>query len=101
MDGTTSISISLVIMFISFLVSVNGVIKSNNAEKKAEGREQGLISGAIAKMQETLNEMKDTNELYQRENREEHRELTKRIQEVEHFVVETKAKKSRISSETT
>ena len=94
-DGNTGLSISVIIAIVGSLVGLFGFIAIRDARKIQEGKAQGVIETTLKSMNETLDAFKKSNDVFQKEHREEHRELNSRLKNVEEDVLIMKNKPTR------
>ena len=83
MDGNTSISLALLIAIIGSLIGVYGFISKRDAKKFAEGEQNGALRETLKTMNATLEHIKSANEEFQRDHKQEHREIDNRLRKVE------------------
>ena len=83
MDGNTTIAISLIFMIVGGFVGLYGVIAKRDAKTFSAGKENGALQETLNTMKNTLKAIEETNQTFQREHREEHKEINNRLTKVE------------------
>lgn len=83
MDGNTSIQIGFLLAFVGSAIGVFGYVSKRDAKKYSEGKEDGALQQLLKSMNATLEKIEKANDQFQREHKEEHKDLNKRLQDVE------------------
>lgn len=99
-DGSTSITIGLLLALAGGVFGLLGFLNNRDAKKYSEGKEAGIIEKSLNTMNDTLIAFKDSNELFQKEHREEHVRVDKRIRVIEDDLLVIKSKSTRKKQET-
>jgi hypothetical protein len=99
MDGNTPITIGLLIAIAGAIYGYSGFQAKRDSKKVQEGKAQGILESTLKTMDETLKSIRSENERFQKDHREEHIQLDKRVTDVERFVIEQKVKHKRKNSD--
>jgi len=99
MDGNTTITISLLIAIIGVLYGWSGFMAKRDSKKIQEGKSQGILESTLKTMDDTLKSIRSENERFQKDHREEHVQLDKRVKDVEEYVLIQKHKSKKVKSD--
>lgn len=92
MDGNTPITIGLLIAILGSVYGYLGFQAKRDSKKLQEGKAQGILEKTLDTMDQTLKSISAANEQFQKDHREEHIHLDKRVKDVEEFVLIQKHK---------
>lgn len=99
MDGNTPITIGLLLAIAGFIFGYAGFQAKRDSKKLAEGKAQGVLESTLKIMDETLKSIRSENERFQKDHREEHIQLDKRMKVIEEYVLIQKNKGKKTKSD--
>lgn len=99
MDGNSTFTISVFFMIVGGLGGIYGIIAKRDSKKVQEGKAQGILEKTLDTMDQTLKSISAANEQFQKDHREEHVQLDKRMKLVEDYVLIQKHKSRKIKSD--
>lgn len=99
MDANSTFTFGLLFMVVGGFSTIYGIVAKRDSKKLQEGKAQGIPEATLKQMNETLDAFKKSNDIFQKEHREEHRELNTRLNKVEEFVVRHDEKSKRRKSD--
>lgn len=86
-------------MIVGGLGGIYGIIAKRDSKKVQEGKAQGILEKTLDTMDQTLKSISAANEQFQKDHREEHVQLDKRMKLVEDYVLIQKHKSRKIKSD--
>jgi len=99
MDGNTTLTMGFILAIIGGISLVSGLIAKRDSKKLQEGKAQGILEKTLDTMDQTLKSISAANEQFQKDHREEHLQLDKRMKQVEDYVLIQKNKSKKTKSD--
>ncbi|HET6786173.1 MAG TPA: hypothetical protein VFH18_09130 [Erysipelotrichaceae bacterium] len=99
MDGNTTLTMGFILAIIGGISLVSGLLAKRDSKKLQEGENQGVLKATLKTMDETLKSIRSENERFQKDHREEHVQLDKRMKDVEDYVLIQKNRSKKTKSD--
>lgn len=99
MDGNTTVTFSLIALVVGAALGVFGYMANVKSKAKQEGIAEGTLQSTMNNIDKKIDKMNDSNEAFQLEHRQEHKELNNRVLKVEEFVVRHEAVRKKTKSD--
>jgi len=100
MDGNSTFTISVFFMIVGGLGGIYGIVAKRDSKKIQEGKAQGILEKTLDTMDQTLKSISAANEQFQKDHREEHIQLDKRMKVIEEYVLIQKNRNRKTKSDT-
>lgn len=78
-DGNTSITFGFILALFGGYMAIKGYQAQHDAKTLKLGKDQGILEQTLKTMKDTLNAIRDENESFQKDHREEHKKIDDKI----------------------